>query len=395
MNEESLTNFGKIINDFLGDLNTSFPDLKIHWDIIEKAKPKQLSDYCLQIYPERFFDIIYQNDDIFKPEENINTYFLPSIDFKVIFNDESVSETTKKTIWKYLQLLMFTIVGNIKDKKDFGDCMNIFNGIEEDKLEGQLKETLDGISDFFKKIDGKDESGDKGTEDTETPSPPFTGSMPNMPDLDGMKSHLHSLFNGKIGSLAKEMAEEISGDFMDLLGGSDIENLNQTDVLKKLMKNPAKIMGLMKSVTGKLDDKMKNGDISKDEIMKEATDIMGKMKDMGGGDQFNDLMKNLTKGMGLGKNAKFNKGAFESMQKSMEKTEKLKERLRKKSSLEKINAKESVFKIENEEQQKTMTLNAEKAMAELEEIINNEENEKEKSTTTANKKNKKKKKKKN
>ena len=394
MNEESLTNFGKIINDFLGDLKTSFPDLKIHWDIIEKAKPKQLSDYCLQIYPERFFDIIYQNDDIFKPEQNINTYFLPSIDFKVIFNDESVSETTKKTIWKYLQLLMFTIVGNIKDKKDFGDCMNMFNGIEEDKLEGQLKDTMDGISDFFKNIN---ESAEKDTEDTETSdnetkSPPFTGSMP---DLDGMKSHLHSLFNGKIGSLAKEMAEEISGDFMDLLGGSDIENLNQTDVLKKLMKNPAKIMGLMKSVTGKLDQKMKSGDISKDEIMKEATDIMGKMKDMGGGDQFNDLMKNLTKGMGLGKNAKFNKGAFESMQKSMEKTEKLKERLRKKSSLEKINAKESVFKIENEEQQKTMTLNAEKAMAELEEIINNEENEKEKSTTTANKKNKKKKKKKN
>ena len=161
------------------------------------------------------------------------------------------------------------------------------------------------------------------------------------------------------------------------------------------MKNPAKIMGLMKSVTGKLDQKMKSGDISKDEIMKEATDIMGKMKDMGGGDQFNDLMKNLTKGMGLGKNAKFNKGAFESMQKDMEKTEKLKERLRKKSSLEKINAKESVFKIENEEQQKTMTLNAEKAMAELEELIDNEENEKVKSTTTANKKNKKKKKKKN
>ena len=64
----------------------------------EKAEKKQLSDYCLQIYPERFFDIIYQNDDIFKPENNVNTYFLPSLDFKIIFNDPTVSENTKKTI---------------------------------------------------------------------------------------------------------------------------------------------------------------------------------------------------------------------------------------------------------------------------------------------------------
>lgn len=393
MNEESLKNFSGIIDDFLVDLKNTFPELKPHWDIIEKADKKQLSDYCLNIYPERFFDIIYQNDDIFKPEENINTYFLPSIDFKVIFNDDTVSDTTKKTLWKYLQLLMFSIVGNIKDKKDFGECMNLFDGIEEDALQDQLKDTIDGISDFFKNAGHDIDSGsDDEDPDNGSAKPSFTGSMPNMPDLDGMKSHLHTLFNGKIGSLAKEMASEISEEFVDLLGGDNIENVNQKDIMKKLMKNPKKIMDLMKKVSGKLDEKLKSGNISKDEIMREATDIMGKMKEMGGGAEFNDLMKNLTKGMGKG--MKFNKGAFNAMQKEFETKEKLKEKLRKRkeATLEKKSENQSVFKIVDEEQQRTATLKAQK---ELEELLNQEELEKSKKEKQIKPKPKKKKKKKN
>tara|TARA_B100001287_G_scaffold274365_1_gene279535 strand:+ start:5659 stop:6858 length:1200 start_codon:yes stop_codon:yes gene_type:complete len=398
MNEETLVNFGKVVDDFLGDLKGTFPDLNDHWTIIEKAEKKQLSDYCLQIYPERFFDIIYQNDDIFKPENNVNTYFLPSLDFKIIFNDPTVSENTKKTIWKYLQLLMFTIVGNIKDKKDFGDCMNIFDGIDENALQGQLKETMDGISDFFKNIgvdeDHDDDNDENNENDDDKPkSNPFRGSMPNMPDLDGMKSHLNSLFNGKIGSLAKEMAEEISGEFVDLLGGDNINtsNIDQKEIMKKLMKNPKKIMELMKKVTGKLDEKLKSGNISRDEIMKEATDIMGKMKEMGGGDEFNDLMKNLTKGMGKG--MKFNKGAFNAMQKDMERREQLKERIRKKSTLQKKNANESVFKIVDEEQERTARLKADEAMELLLAEEEKEKIEKEKAPPSKSKSKKKKKKK--
>jgi ABC-type sugar transport system ATPase subunit len=43
---------------------------------------------------------------------------------------------------------------------------------------------------------------------------------------------------------------------------------------------------------------MKNGDISRDELMKEAGEMMNKMKDLGGQDQFNDLFKNISKNMG-------------------------------------------------------------------------------------------------
>jgi hypothetical protein len=43
---------------------------------------------------------------------------------------------------------------------------------------------------------------------------------------------------------------------------------------------------------------MKSGDISQDELMKEATEWMGKMKGMGGNEEFGDLFKNLAKNMG-------------------------------------------------------------------------------------------------
>ena len=95
-------------------------------------------------------------------------------------------------------------------------------------------------------------------------------------DLHG---HLKGLFDGKIGSLAKEMAEEISKDLGTLLG-EDGENITSTqDFLKKMIRNPKKLMDLMKTVSAKLNDKMKSGDISQDDLMKEAGEWMGKMKE--------------------------------------------------------------------------------------------------------------------
>ena len=387
MEETKLDDFEGIINDFIKDLENTFPEYDTQWGIIKSAKAKQLLDYCVNIYPERFFDILYQNEDIFKEEENVNTYFLPSMDFKVIFNDTSVSDNSKKTIWKYLQLILFQVVNLVKDKKDFGDCMNIFNGIDEDTLQSKLNETMSGIHEFFENVETNEKEKDNDSNDNGP-------NMPNMPNMDNLKEHLNGLFNGKIGSLAKEMAEEISEEFVDLMGSNiDPESMDTKDILKNVMKNPKKFMDLMKKVTSRLEEKMKSGNISKDEIMKEASDIMGKMKEMGGGDQFNDLMKNLTKGMGLGKGTKFNKGAFQAMQKDFENKERLREKLkkRKEAKIMKTSEKSSVFKIDDEEQQKSKTLKAEKALQEL-----LAEEEKEKTVKTQiNKPKKKKKKKKN
>jgi hypothetical protein len=131
---------------------------------------------------------------------------------------------------------------------------------------------------------------------------------------EDLHDHLKGLFDGKIGSLAKEMAEEIAKDLGSFFG-EDGENITSTqDFLKKMIRNPKKLMELMKTVSGKINDKMKSGDISQDELMREASEWMGKMKDMGGADQFGEVFKNMAKNMGgLGKNTKFDMNAMNRM----------------------------------------------------------------------------------
>jgi hypothetical protein len=411
-------NFIVIVRDFVKDLSITFPEyvhLWINWTDakLPESEIQKLYDYCISVYPERFFDFLYQNSEIFNSDNTTNTFFLPNVDFKTLYNCDNVSENTRKAIWKYLQLLLFTIVNSIKDKSDFGDTMNLFDGIDENELQNKLNETFSSIGDFFKNMEENVNNNETG-EDSEIPMPDMKdffkfaekmkedagldedteSGMPGgfkfdrntMPNPEELHGHLKGLFEGKIGTLAQELAEEISQDFGDILGGNDEEQPTSTqDVLKKMMKNPKKIMDLMKTVSGKLDQKMKNGDISKDEIMKEATEWMSKMKDMGGSDQFNEIFKNLTKNMGgLGKNMKIDQNALDRMTK----TQAMKERMRNKleqrrqqaiaqAALNKSNAviQESttpnnyVFRMENEGVQEKTYISKKQQDQEIDDIM--------------------------
>jgi hypothetical protein len=378
MNQDSITvpeNFRTIIVDFTTDLSATFPEYAYLWSkwqnpALSENELSELFQHCVKVYPERFFDVLNQNDEIFNSDNSTNTTFLPNVDFKLLFACEGVSENTKKTLWKYIQLILFTIVGGIQDKTSFGEAMNMFEGIDENMLQEKLKETMDGISSFFSKEtnDGTSAEANASTgasagagasadanQGQSRPNP-----FANMPNAENMQDHLKTLFNGKIGALAQEMAEEISGEFKDLLG-EDMDNVTSTDdVLKKLMKNPKKIMDLVKTVGGKLDAKMKSGEISKDEMMKEAADMM---KNMGGMDKFGDMFKEMAKNMGgMGKNMRVDTNAMARMTKQQEMKEKMLAKLRAKQeakaqtsanvSVQPTNSTNNfVFKIDGEEGQ--------------------------------------------
>ena len=92
--------FNKIINDFTRDLCVSYPELDKKFTVIDYDEYYQ---YCKEKYPENFFNILYENNELFDDESS--KYLLPEIDFSKIMNDESLSEQSKRTIWKYLQLI--------------------------------------------------------------------------------------------------------------------------------------------------------------------------------------------------------------------------------------------------------------------------------------------------
>jgi hypothetical protein len=82
------------------------------------------------------------------------------------------------------------------------------------------------------------------------------------------------------------------------------------DVFKQLFKNPTKLMGLVKSVGSKLDEKLKSGDINETELMKEASEMVQKMKDMPGMGNLQSMMSKM--GMGMPSGGKMNMGAMQA-----------------------------------------------------------------------------------
>jgi len=277
--------FKSVIKDFINDILHSFPEYNdnLHEDLYnikDCATEERLEDsynniyeYVKTIYPERFFDILYKNVEMFD-NEDINTMFLPDIEFKTIWKCD-ISDGTRNTIWKYLQVILFSIIGDIKSGDSFGDTAKLFEAINEEDLQKQLQDTLGNLQNM---MDGEESFDLSGVE--------------NLPNPNDIQQHIHGLMDGKLGNLAKEIAEETANDLnMDMEGATSME-----DVMKGLFQNPGKLMGLVNKVGSKLDNKLKSGEINESEIMQEASELMGKMKDMPG---MNDIQGLLGK-MGMG-----------------------------------------------------------------------------------------------
>ena len=303
--------FQKIMKDFYRDILTSFPEYK------DKLGPNEIDfltgdddglilfSYCKKVYPERFFDILYKNIDIFV-DENINTKFLPNIEFNNIWK-EDISENTREVIWKYLQLVLFSVSSGLDSGDSFGETAKLFEAIDEGELKSKLEETMAQMGDMFK--DGNIFKGLSG--ETFEPFDMSGVNMEDMPDAEQMQEHINGLLGGKLGTLAHEIAEETASEL-----NVDMEDAtNVGDVFQKLFKNPGKLMNMVKKVGSKLDSKLKSGEIKESELMEEASELMEKMKNMPG-------MKNMDKilgQMGLptgGKNSKVSMGAFQSQMKA-------------------------------------------------------------------------------
>jgi len=343
-------NLLKIVTDMCADLTLTFPEYasfwsKWHWDTLQSMEIEEknrtiqdLFEYLLTVFPERFFDILYKNEDIFKVDSLLPTCFLPGVEFKTLYNCEGVSENTRNIMWNYLQLILFTILGSVQDKNRFGQSGNIFDGIDETELFSKLTDTMKNMTDFFQNMhsneEDKHETEEKQPDSQEIPLPP------QMPNIKELHEHLKGLFDGKIGALAKELAEEITGDLSSILG-DDAQNVKSTqDVIKQLMKNPAKISELIKTIGNKIKTKISSGEVSQEELMKEATELLGKMKDMGGGmDQFKEMFKNMGVPMpNIPKNARVDMNAVNRMTQNQSMRERLKKRMLAKKAAETASA---------------------------------------------------------
>tara|TARA_B110000261_G_scaffold103740_1_gene116575 strand:+ start:2467 stop:3828 length:1362 start_codon:yes stop_codon:yes gene_type:complete len=372
----------KVIKDFITDILNTFPEyhekltdneleyLKEKPDI---AKLKIVLEYFKTIYPERFFDILYENEEIFKDKEK-NTFFLTNIDFKEIWKS-NISDNTKTIIWKYLQLILFSLSKNMNGAETFGNAAKMFEAIDEKELKNKLEEVIssmnnvfdisnnnnfeemmknmtenmtdlpegfqenmknmfentdisnnsedfeENMKNMFENMDGLPEGFQEMMKNmTENMFKDVSSNEKNIPNPNDVHNHLNSLMGGKIGKLAQEIADETASEL-------DIDTDNITgigDIFSKLFKNPGQLMNMIKKVSTKLDEKLKSGDIKESELMEEANELVEKMKNTPG---MKDMEKMLGKmGMGGG-NGKANMNLFQSMMKSNMKKSSQKERM--------------------------------------------------------------------
>ena len=335
--------FTKVIKDFVMDIKSTFPEVsplinkwwkdKSVFSNIEKEDEREkayleaesksimfLFKFCQKKFPPRFFEILYQNEELFKEDSALDTEFLPHIHFKNLWQFE-ISQKTRDTIWKYLQLILFSLVGSIDNREAFGDTAKLFEAINEDEFKSKLEETMEQMSGLFEKSEAE-----KSEDEKDFAKDSFPNLGKNMPSANDIHEHITGMLDGKLGKLAKEIAEETAANL-------NIEMENVTDmksVFNNLIKNPSKLMGLVKSVGDKLDSRIKSGEIKESELMAEATEIMNKMKDMPGMENIQSMMSK----MGLG--GKMNMGAMKSQLDKNMKMAQMKERMKAKAESNKM-----------------------------------------------------------
>jgi hypothetical protein len=327
--------FIKVIRDFIGDLKVTFPEYiplidkwwksKEHFNYIdeeedrnkayeksENKSAKLLFEFCKKKLPPRFFDILYQNNEIFKEESDVDTEFFPNIHFKNLWQCD-ISDKTRDTIWKYLQLMLFAVVGTLDNKDAFGDTAKLFEAINQEEFKSKLQETLSQMQGLFDIPTGDNFPENLGE-----------GLNPSdLPNAEEINNHITGMLDGKLGQLAREIAEETAANLnMDFEGATDMK-----DIFNKLIKNPTKLMGLVKNVSDKLDSKIKSGELKESEMIQEATELMNKMKGMPG---MGNIQSMLSK-MGMSGFGKVNTSAMEAQMSRKLKLAQQKERIRAKA----------------------------------------------------------------
>lgn len=299
--------FTKIISDFVKDILITFPEygniISKWWSLEEGAVND--SDYvfkhCVKSFKDHFFNILNKNVEIFV-DESFNTEFLPGIVFKYIWKCD-ISDSTRETIWKYLQLILFAIVGELHEHTGGeGADKNMFSGINETEFKDKLTETFEQMKTLF------ENQPNVGTDSTARP------------DLD---EHVKQLMKGKLGKLAMEFAQDTVKE-LDI----DLENAKDTtDAFQKIFKNPSNLMNVVKNVGDKLDGKIKSGEIKESEILAEGMELLNNMKNMPGMEN----MQNIFSAMGMGGGGqKMNHGATTSRLQQNLKMAQMRERMRKK-----------------------------------------------------------------
>lgn len=249
----------ELVRNFVTDLLPTFPELADALTPIPELTEEQFITATAPHYAHSFFYLLQKNDAVFA-EATKPLGFLPGVDFRQVWKiAEELSEGTREAIWRHLQLVMFNLIPKISDKSQFGDSASLFEAITPEQLQEQLETAFADL-----------EPGEETTpEEAEAAANQFT-------------EHISGLMGGNLGRLATEIAEEVGSE----LGLT--RNATQKEVMQ-LLRDPMRMIKLVKKIGNKLQEKIASGEVKESELLEEAAEVVGKLKEVPGAERLRQM----------------------------------------------------------------------------------------------------------
>lgn len=263
--------FNFYLKSFINELVTVYPEykdsLESEYKILfsqEKSNTDEFVKEYMSVTKEHNSSIAKKDDSIFKGLNEI--IILRKIDFRDLWSKD-INNNTRESIWKYLQTLI--VIGRkvIGDDDEINDLLKKFNETGGETLGESVQRETEEMMNMLKNM----------TEINQDPD-----SIPDSEDDNEMKN----LFEGGIISdIAKELTGELDLENMDI---GEPKNMNEAfnNIMGGGNNN---FFNLINKVGEKIQNKVQSGEINQNDLMNEATKMMGGLKNP---DKMAKILKN-------------------------------------------------------------------------------------------------------
>jgi hypothetical protein len=246
-----------LFSSFIRDLGKTYPEIRNCLYRNYETCLTGSDDLTLKDCPklQAFLDLIYENQKLISKKDEaffaIDVEILEEISFKNLWL-KNISDKTRATVWKYLQTFSILTI-NLRSSQDLKDALSSMQNDEEVTVKDKaLAKDIRNLK--------------KLTESVQQDIPDEDGEM----DLENM---LGGLMDSNIGKIAQEVAGSMD---MEKMFGNVDESTNPMELMGQMM-NPEKMGAIFQNINSVMEQKMESGDISKDDLKKEAEGMYGTM----------------------------------------------------------------------------------------------------------------------
>lgn len=261
----SAPRFKAVYNQYLSEMGLTFPELDKATELAKKNTTYTDFSKCISC---NIHKIAVRDSSIFT---ETGAEIAPGVLMtKNLWKD--AGKSTQKAIWEFLSSLILLASYEIKhsndNNMDFSQFFDI-SGVDIDlqKMFKELGSQFSGKS-FSSFFDGIKEAA----ENMKDTFAGISGEMPPIPE---------KLFKGHIAKIAEELAREFKpedfGLSPDMLNGGDSAAI--FEYLQQIFtKNPELLMKGAKKIASRIQDKLKRGEVKREDLVAEAEELMGEFQ---------------------------------------------------------------------------------------------------------------------